>query len=236
MKVEIWSDVMCPFCYIGKRHYETALKQFPDAEHIEVEWKSFQLDPTLVKSGKPISTYEYLASRKGVTIDVAREMTSGVATAARTAGLNINFDKAIIANTRDAHRMIHFAQSQGKGNEIEERLFEAHFIEGLDVSSIDVLAELAKGIGLDKKKALNVLTSDAYLDEVNDDIRAAQQIGVRGVPFFVFDRKYAVSGAQPASAFLQTLEKSFAEWREKNPLPKFTELGNGASCSADGCD
>ncbi len=215
MKVEIWSDIMCPFCYIGKRHYEKALEQFADAKNIEVEWHSFQLDPNLPKPASSLSPYEYLAQRKGMSIEQSKAMHQNVIKMAEAAGLNYDFDKAVVANSFDAHRLIQFAKTKGLGDEAEERLFKAYFTEGKDMCDAATLLQLAKEMGLNEVEAKEVINSNVFTTEVKKDIEEAAQIGVSGVPFFVFNRKYAVSGAQPSTSFLNVLEKSFEEWNMK---------------------
>ncbi len=216
MEVEIWSDVMCPFCYIGKRRFETALSQFGHADDVEIEWKSFQLNPQMkTVPGKSIN--EYLAENKGWTIDHAREANQYVTNMAKEVGLTYNMDKAVVANSFDAHRLIQLAKKQGKGDAMEERLFKAYFTEGKNTADHQVLLDIGLEIGLDKTETEQVLNSDAFAEDVRKDIYEAQQVGARGVPFFVFNRQYAVSGAQPAEVFLQTLEKSYETWQETNP-------------------
>ena len=233
MKIEIWSDIVCPFCYIGKRNFETALAQFNDAQLIQTEWKSFQLDPELPRSTPYGSTYEYLAERKGLSIAQAREMTAGVAATGKNAGVTLNFEKTVAANTWDAHRLLHLAHSKGVGSPMKELLFRAHFTDGKDISNADTLVKLGKEAGLEETEVTAMLGSDAYGYEVAQDIQEAQNIGIRGVPFFVFNRKYAVSGAQPADVFLQTLQKSVAEWRAEHP-DGLTHVTAGPTCDPDG--
>lgn len=236
MKIEIWSDIVCPFCYIGKRNFETALAQFDEPKLVDLEWKSFQLDPELPKGTTYADTYRYLAERKGLSIAQAREMTSGVAATGKNAGVTLNFEKAIVANTWDAHRLIHLAQSKGADSVVEEALFKAHFTDGKDISDPNTLIELGRQAGLDGAVIATMLASNQYGDEVAQDIQEARNIGVRGVPFFVFNRKYAVSGAQPPEVFLQTLQKSFTEWRAANP-DTLIDVTEGPSCNPDGtCD
>ncbi len=208
LKIEIWSDVMCPFCYIGKRKIEHALNDFPNKEKVEIEWKSFQLDPS-TKSQPGKSTYDYLAEKYGRDRQWSIEMHENVTKQAKVEGLEYNFDKAIIANSFDAHQLSHLAKKYGKGNELEELIFKAYFTEGKDVSEIEALVELGKNVGLDETEIRNMLASKQYKDAVQNDIIEAQQIGVRGVPFFVLDRKYAISGAQPNEVFRDTLEKAW---------------------------
>lgn len=207
MKVEIWSDVMCPFCYIGKRKFEAALAQFEGKENVQVEWKSFQLNPSLkTDAGKNINAY--LAEIKGWTIEQAKEMNARVAAMAKEAGLNYDFDKVIVANSFDAHRLVQYAKRKNLGDAMEEALFRAYFIEGKDTSDHATLISLAQEAGLDEGETKRILASGIFSDEVEEDIEQAAQLGVRGVPFFVFDRKYAVSGAQPVEVFLQTMRKA----------------------------
>lgn len=206
MKIEIWSDIICPFCYIGKRQLETALEQFPDNE-FEIEWKSFQLDPSITPQPEK-DVYTYLAERKGMSVEQSKEMHKGVADRAKSVGLDYNFDKAVISNSLEAHRIIQLAKTKKLGDEMEEIFFKAYFTEGRDLNDGPTLIELAEKAGLSKNDVLEVLESESlYLREVQSDIKEAQEIGVQGVPFFVFDRKYAVSGAQPVEAFVQTIKE-----------------------------
>ena len=232
MKIEIWGDVMCPFCYIGKRNFETAMAQFADKEDIEIIWKSYQLDPTIPEVAN--ETYEdYLVKRKGISLEQAKSTLANVTQSAKQAGLDYHFDKALMVNSLKAHQLIQFAKTKNLGNEAEERLFKAFFTEGKNIADITTLTQLGKEIGLDEQELQVAFTDEKYAQLVKNDIQEAQQIGVSGVPFFVIDRKYAVSGAQPPQAFLETLEKSFAEWRKLNPKSQF-EVIEGQSCTTDG--
>lgn len=218
MKVEVWSDIVCPFCYIGKRNYEAALEQFADSKDVEIEWHSFQLDPTIsAHTENKSNVYQYLADRKGISYEESVRMHQAVIQTAKAAGLTYNLDKAIVANSYDAHKMIQLAKTKGLGDEAEERLFLAYFTEGVDVGDPPQLLKLGKEIGLESEEITAAIESDEYAYKVKQDIQEAQSIGVTGVPFFVFNRKYAISGAQPSSLFLQTLEQSFKEWRPDNP-------------------
>ncbi|MBL7763356.1 MAG: DsbA family oxidoreductase [Chitinophagaceae bacterium] len=228
MKVEIWSDIMCPFCYIGKRRFEEALGKFEDHNNIAIEWKSFQLDPTIQPApGKNV--YEYLAERKGISYEQSEQMHERVIAMAKDAGLEYNFDKAIIANSYDAHRLIQLAKKNKLGDAAEERLFKAYFTEGKDFGNHETLAQIGKEIGLDENKVRQALATNEFSNEVDADIYEAQQIGVRGVPFFVFNRRYAVSGAQASDTFLDVLNKSFAEWKKENPLQQLN-ITEGEVC------
>jgi predicted DsbA family dithiol-disulfide isomerase len=204
MKIEIWSDIMCPFCYIGKRHLEQAMKAFP-SESFSIEWKSFQLDPTIQpQPGKDV--YSYLAERKGLTLEASRSMHDNVAKSATSVGLEYQFDQAIIANSLKAHHLIQLAKSQGLGDEMEEILFKAYFTLGDDLNDLDTLVRLGGQVGFDREQITAALSDDQITAAFHRDIAEAQAIGVQGVPFFVFDRKYAISGAQPVHVFTETIE------------------------------
>lgn len=236
MKIEVWSDIMCPFCYIGKKNFEKALSQFAGAAEIEVEWKSFQLDPDIPQGESYRNEKQYLAERKGMSAAQVDGMLKSVTETAAQAGVEMDFDKVIVANTLDAHRLLHFAKDKGMANLLKERLLKAHFTDGLNVGDKEVLLNLAVEAGLNPEETHMVLAGEEYAYQVAQDIQEAGNIGVRGVPFFVFDRKYAISGAQPVGAFLQTLEKSHSEWKETQAKPNF-EVLEGPSCSPEtGCN
>ena len=235
MKVEVWSDVMCPFCYIGKRKFEKALAQFDNAGEVKLEWHSFLLDPDMKANGHA-NVYQYLAERKGVTLEQSKQMHQNVAEMAKEAGLTYNFDKAIAATSFDAHRLSQLAKTQGLDDAAEEQLFKAYFTDGKNIADHDVLAEIGQTIGLDSQTVTQVLANNTYADEVWADVKEAQEIGVRGVPFFVFNRKYAVSGAQPAEAFLNVLQTAFTEWKAAQPKSSMQVI-DGQACDVDGeCD
>ena len=211
MKVEIWSDIMCPFCYIGKRHFEAALKEFPHSDKLQIEWKSFQLDPTIPKIEERVDVYQYLADKKGMSLEQSKSLHQNVIQMAKNAGLEYNFDIAVVGNSKDAHRLVQFAKTKGLGDQAEEALFKAYFTDGKNMADMNDLIEIGTSIGLNAVELTSILESDAFAYEMMQDVQEAQNIGVQGVPFFVFDRKYAVSGAQPVEAFLQTLEKVYSE-------------------------
>lgn len=215
MIIEVWSDIMCPFCYIGKRNYEEAIKQFAHKDDVEIVWKSFQLDPSIEQDpDNPTNVYQYLAERKQMRYEQSVKMHEGVVEMAKAAGLEYNFDKAVVANSFDAHRVIQMAKTKGLGDAAEERFFYAYFTEGKDYGKESTLIELGKEIGLTETDVKEALTDDVFAYAVDQDIREAQTLGVNGVPFFVFNRRYAVSGAQPPQAFLQTLQASYDDWKQ----------------------
>jgi predicted DsbA family dithiol-disulfide isomerase len=207
MKVEIWSDVMCPFCYIGKRKFEKALANFEHKYQVIVEWKSFQLNPNL-ETNPSKNTIEHLAESKGWTLDYTKQTTEHVSNIAKEQGLDFNFEKAVVANSFDAHRLLHLSKKHNLQNECEEKLFKAYFVEGKNTADHQVLTNIGLEIGLNQIDITELLKSNLYANEVNNDILQAQQIGVRGVPFFVFGNKYSVSGAQEPETFLGALKQA----------------------------
>jgi predicted DsbA family dithiol-disulfide isomerase len=228
MKVEIWSDINCPFCYMGKRNMEKALAQFPQREEVEIIWKSFELDPNAEVDPKE-DLYERLASKYGKTREWAEESSQNVTERAAALGLKYDLDRAIPTNSLDAHRLIHFAAQHGLQDEAKERLLAAYFTEGKHIGKHDTLKQIAAEIGLDAAVASKMLASDAFKEEVRKDERDAQQLGIRGVPFFVLNRKYGISGAQPSEVLLQALQQT---WEEDNPL---VDITNKSSETQDGC-
>lgn len=230
MKIEVWSDYACPFCYIGKRRLEHALEQFPDKDDVEVTFRSFQLDPTADPAGTP-DIHAMLARKYGVPYEQAKEMNAQVGEQARGVGLDFRFDTMVHTNTFDSHRLAHYAEEQGAGQAVNERLLKAYFTDSLNLGDRGVLADLAAEAGLDRRAVTEMLESDRYSAEVRADIARAGQIGVKGVPFFVFNDKYALSGAQPGPVFSEVLETVRKE--EKEPVLK--TLGSDTADGSDGC-
>jgi predicted DsbA family dithiol-disulfide isomerase len=211
MKVEIWSDIVCPFCYIGKRRFERALAEFGQKDKIEVIYRSFQLTPE-VKTDPEISVVHHLAEKKGISVEKAREMTAYVSEQAASEGLEYHMDDAVVANTFNSHRLLCHALARGKQLAMKERLLKAYFIEGKNIDDIPTLIALSEEIGV--TDAEFILEKDSYSDEVKRDILHSKQLGIQGVPFYVFDQKYGVSGAQDSKVFLETISQSFKEWEE----------------------
>ena len=208
MKIEIWSDIVCPFCYIGKRHLEQAIAK--TGKTVEIEWKSFQLNPDL-QTNENQNTLTYLSQTKGWTLDQTIQMTAQVAAMGREEGLNFDFEHTLVANTKQAHRLLHFAKEKGKQDELKERLFQAYFEEGKNIDQQETLLHCAEVVGLDREEAKQVLDSASFDPEIDQDVYESRLIGVQGVPFFVFDRKYGISGAQPDEVFDQTLQQALQE-------------------------
>lgn len=233
MEINIWSDIRCPFCYIGKRKFEAAMKQFPNSENVKVTWKSFQLDPSIVTQPNT-NAIEHLAQAKQMPLEQTKSMVEHVVNMANEEGLQFDFEKAVVANSFNAHRLLHFAKSKGLGDQLKEALLKAHFVKGKNIDDNATLIAIAKENGLDKNATEAMLNSDDFSYNVKQDEMEAQNIGVRGVPFFVFDNKYAVSGAQPTEVFLETLNKAWSEFETEKPE---LIVSKGDSCDVDGnCD
>ncbi|WP_276089211.1 DsbA family oxidoreductase [Pedobacter sp. JY14-1] len=207
MKVDIWSDIRCPFCYIGKRKFEAALEQFEHKDKIEVEWHSFELDPNLQNSTE--SPAQYLADRYGRPVEWAMEMQENVSKTASEAGLQFNLDHSVVANSFDAHRLIQMAKADGLGDSVEESLFKAHFTDGKDISDHSELESIGASIGLDAFAIKTMLQGTDFSTEVRADEQMAAQIGIHSVPFFIFNQKLAVSGAQAPETFLGAMRQAW---------------------------
>ena len=210
--VDIWSDLVCPFCYIGKRHLETALARFPDRDRVQVRWHAFQLDPNPIRD-KSKSLHQRLAEKYGQDLAWARGATERTSAMARAAGLNFNYDKAIPANTLKAHRLVKLAETKGLADRAEERFMSAYFVEGKDLDDPATLAALAAEIGLDAAEASKAIDLDTFNEAVRRDESAAMDMGVGGVPFFLFNGEIPLSGAQPVEEFLSALQSAAAQAR-----------------------
>jgi predicted DsbA family dithiol-disulfide isomerase len=203
MKVEIWSDVVCPWCYIGKRRFEHAVEQF--GGEVEVVWRSFELDPTAPATREHTAS-QHLAAKYGMSVEQAEASHAQMTELAAQEGLEYHFEKARGGNSFDAHRLIHLAAAHGKQAEAQERVMRAYFTDGVPIGDREALIGLGEELGLEDARA--ALESDDYADAVHEDEVLAQRIGIQGVPFFVLNRRYGVSGAQPADVLVQALEKA----------------------------
>ncbi|MBW4839699.1 MAG: DsbA family oxidoreductase [Paenibacillaceae bacterium] len=210
MKIEVWSDFVCPFCYIGKRRLEKALELFDYRDEIEIVYRSFELDPVAPKDTES-SIHELLAVKYGLSLEQAQESNRNVAQQAQAEGLTYNFDTIVPTNTFDAHRVAHYAGEQGKAKEMTERLFRAYFTDSLHIGERETLVRLAEEVGLNGSAVRDLLEQDAYADEVREDEDEARRLGIRGVPFFVLRGKYAVSGAQPLEIFQGALLRAWED-------------------------
>ncbi|WP_374449816.1 DsbA family protein [Cloacibacterium normanense] len=231
MKINIWSDVRCPFCFVGKKKFEKALEKFPHSEKLEITWHSFQLDPQLITQ-PDVNPYEYFAKAKGITLERAKAMHEGAAMAGKEAGIDFNFDDSKVANSYKAHLLIQLSKTKNLANEMEEALFEAQFLDGKNIDDEETLIQLAKSIGITEDEAKNALQSDELGYLVKQDMQLAAQLGINAVPFFVINDKYGISGAQQPELFLEALEKT---WEEFSSGDKSLQLINsGDSCDIDG--
>lgn len=210
MKIDVWSDVLCPFCYIGKRKLEAALAKFPHAGEVAVTWRSFELDPS-AKSDRSKTIYEYLAAKYGRSIDWARQTNANLAQQAANDGLKFDFDRVRPTNSFDAHRLLHLARARGYQPQLQEALFAAYFTHGQDVSDHGALTRLATEAGLEAGEVTKVLSGQDYGDAVRAEEAQAQSLGIRGVPAFVIDEKYLISGAQPSETLLEALNEIWSQ-------------------------
>lgn len=235
MEVEIWSDVVCPWCYIGKRRFEKALEQFPHREAVNVHWRSFELDPNAPQQ-YPGTLNEMLARKYGTTPGQAAQMNARVSGLAADEGLDYHLDEAKPSNTFNAHRLLHLAAERGKQAEVKERLMRAYFTEGQPVGDPETLARLVAEAGLDVGEARAALATDEYADDVRADEERAAMFGIRGVPFVVIDERYGVSGAQPTEVFLQALQTA---WAAAQPLTLVggdtDDTESAGACTDDSC-
>ena len=231
MRVEIWSDVVCPWCYVGKRRFEQALAAFPHRDEVEVVWRSFELDPS-APAERTEGQALHLAQKYGRTLEQAQEMLDSMTATAAQEGLDFRLDVMRGGNTFDAHRLLHLAAGRGVQDPLKERLMRATFTEGEPVADHETLVRLAAEAGLDAAEARAVLAGDRYADEVRADEREAQRFGISGVPFFVVDRTYGVSGAQPADVLTQVLERA---WADRAPVQLVAAGGAAPGCDGDSC-
>ncbi|GAA2161961.1 putative DsbA family dithiol-disulfide isomerase [Humibacillus xanthopallidus] len=233
MKVEIWSAIACPWCYIGKRRFEAALAAFPHRDDVEVHWRSYQLDPTLPDHHDG-SELDYLVDRKGMSRAQVSQMFDQVTAIAAEEGLRYDFGSVVVANSFAGHELLHLAKARGAGDAVKEALLSAHFEHGEDIGDRDVLVRIGTEAGLDADEIVRDLASHTWRDAVVADITAANSLGIRGVPFFVLDDKYGISGAQPADVFTQALDQA---WRESHPLVMVQPSGaaDDVACGPDGC-
>jgi predicted DsbA family dithiol-disulfide isomerase len=232
MNVEIWSDIVCPWCYVGKRRFEAALEKFEHRADVDVRWRSFELDPGAppAHEGDPVRR---LADKYGISVAQAKANNDRLTSLAAAEGLEYHLDRTRSGNSFDAHRLLHLAADKGMQDALKERFMRGYFTESEPVGDPDALIRLAKDAGLDAAEARDVLESDRYAADVRADEEQAAAYGISGVPFFVIDRRYGVSGAQPSEVLLEVLRKA---WVDANPLTIVTGASDGgASCEGDSC-
>lgn len=231
LRIDIWSDIACPWCYVGKRRLEAALAQFEARDSVEIVWRAFELDPSAPRvRDKSVSLVERLAKKYGTSTAQAQGMMDRMTNVAREDGLDFHFDIAQSGNTFDAHRVLHLAHERGKQDAVKERFFRAYMTEGEAIGDTETLVRLASEAGLDAEEVRATLLSNAYEKEVRADEREARENGITGVPFFVLGGRYAVSGAQPAELLLRALKQAHSEL-----VAKPVAFEEGAACGPDGC-
>ena len=207
MKIEIWSDIFCPFCYIGKRRFENALNKFENKEEVEVQFKSFELNPNAEKINNS-NIHEAISEKYGISLEEARSNNENIVKQAKGLGLDFNFDSLVLTNSFDAHRMIHFAKEYGKHKEMVEALFKAYFTDSKNISDFNTLGDIVKSVGLDKDEAIKVLNSNKYEKEVREDEALARRYSITSIPTFIINNKFIVTGAQSEDIFLMALRNA----------------------------
>ncbi|WP_445613378.1 DsbA family oxidoreductase [Geobacillus sp. YF-1] len=232
MKIEVWSDFVCPFCYIGKRRLEQALEQFPHRNDVTVVFRSFELDPN-APNETPLTIHEIIAKKYGITVEEAKRANADIGRQAEAVGLTFRFETMKPTNTFDAHRLAQYAKEKGKLDDVVERLFFAYFTESKRISDRAVLLDIAEAAGLDRSETEAVLHGGRYTEQVRNDEAEAARLGVRGVPFFVLNGKYAISGAQPADVFRRALETVWEEEQQASPLRPLAD--EGGTCTDGNC-
>ena len=233
MQVEIWSDVVCPWCYIGKRRFEHALEKFEHAGAVDVVWRSFELDPSAPTDGN-LDLVTRLSRKYGVSREQAEAMNRRVTDLAAAEGLEYRLDIARPGRTFDAHRLLHLAADRGRQDELKEALLAAYQTQGEPIADHAVLTRVAVAAGLDEDEVREVLADGKYAEDVRQDEREAHELGISGVPFFVIDRRYGVSGAQPSELLLEALDRA---WAEQAPLEMVSDEDVDAdACGPDGCE
>lgn len=231
LAVEVWSDIACPWCYVGKRRLEAALALFARRDAVDLTWRAFELDPSAPRVREPQPYAERLAKKYGASAERSRDMVERMADVARADGLDFRFDRIRPGNTFDAHRLLHLAAERGRQDALKERFLRAYLSEGEPIGDPAALARLAAEAGLDPAEVAGVLGGDAYAREVRADEAAAREYGIGGVPFFVIGR-YGVSGAQPAEALLEVLNRA---WAEAEAAAAPAPFAASAACGPEGC-
>jgi predicted DsbA family dithiol-disulfide isomerase len=229
LRIDIWSDIACPWCYVGKRRLERALQTFPERDAVDIVWRAFELNPAAPARSNDGPYAERLAKKYGSSVADARSRIQGLVDVAREEGLTLDFERIVPGNTFDAHRVLHFARERGVQGALKERLLRGYLSEGEAIGEREVVTRLAADVGLDAEQVRALLASDSHGREVRGDEAEAQRLGIHGVPFFVIGR-YALSGAQPAELFSRALRQAWAELDA--PAVQFAE---GAACGPEGC-
>ncbi|HTV22907.1 MAG TPA: DsbA family oxidoreductase [Polyangiaceae bacterium] len=229
LRIDIWSDIACPWCYVGKRHLEQALGSFPEAKSVEIVWHAFELNPSAARETHEGPYAERLAKKYGMSPKEAQSRIDHLVSVGKSDGLTLDFERIRPGNTFDAHRIVHYAREAGKQDAVKERFLRGYLSEGEAIGDPAVVARLAVDAGLDAERVSAILASDEYAREVRTDEAEAHRLGIHGVPFFVVGGRYALSGAQPAELMGRALQQAWSE------LAAPVEFGEGAACGPDGC-
>lgn len=230
LSIDIWSDIACPWCYVGKRRLERALEKFHARDSVRIRWHAFELDPSAPRQSEGGPYAERLAKKYGSSVSEAQARIDNLVSIAKADGLELDFEHVRPGNTFDAHRVLHYAGEVGLQGAVKEELLRGYLSEGEAIGEAEVVLRLATRAGLDAERVSSILASDTYAREVRADEAEAQRLGIRGVPFFVLAERYGLSGAQPAETLLRALNQA---WTELEPRP--VELEEGAVCGPDGC-
>lgn len=234
MKIEVWTDIMCPYCYIGKIHYEQALRQFAHADEVELVIKAFQLNPNLPDKGKGYPVVDYLLKTAGVPENNMKQMFAYIEQLAKRVGVKFNLPNAVAANTLDAHRLVKLAVERQLDSKVLTLVSKAYFEDAQDYSDIELLVEIGTKAGLEEVEIRQMLAGEDFKTEVKRDIEEAHRLGIDTVPTFLFDRKQAIIGSEPVQVFLDTIEKAYENWKLKRATLNDMEVRKGKSCNADG--
>ena len=235
MKIEIWSDIACPYCYIGKRKLEKALEQFPHKDKVELVWHSYELDPDLPKKATKMSVYSYFAKKHEMSDTEAHETVANISKLANESGLHYDYDKLIVANTSDALRLAKLANKWGLATEAEEVLFDAYFSKGKDVSDKDTLVSLGVNIGLKEDDIIEMLESDTYINDIKEDIEYSENsLNLEYIPFYQFNNDQIIQGSVAEKDYLSVLSSAYQAWEKGETSEKNGEIITGQSCSIDG--
>jgi predicted DsbA family dithiol-disulfide isomerase len=236
LSIDIWSDIACPWCYVGKRRLEKALEEFEHKDSVAINWHSFELNPSAPRAIDEGPHAERLAKKYGMSLSQAEARIAHLRDVAKADGLDFDFEHIRPGNTFDAHRVVHLGAEQGLQGAVKERLLRGYLSEGEAIGEPDVLVRLAAEAGLDAEQVSATLASNAYADEVRADERQAAQLGINGVPFFVLGGRYAVSGAQPAEVLVRALRQAYTELVQPFELVSNGAAADGEACGPDGCE
>lgn len=235
MKIEIWSDIACPYCYIGKRKLENALEQFPHRDNVELVWHSYELDPNLPKEALESKIYGYFADKNNMSVNEAHEYMQRVAALAKEVGLDFDYDNLQVANTSDALRLVKLSAESNLATEAEEVLFDAYFVKGEDISDRETLVKLGTQIGLAQQDIEKMLDSNKYLTDIQKDIEYGEnELGLEYIPLYIFNNKQIIQGSIEIEDYLKVLTESYAEWEQHGVSTETGEIISGQSCSIDG--